>query len=97
MSMTVVVTRNVSMRVRGFLASAMLELAPGVYSIPRMSPAVRNRIWEVLNDWFPAEQAASVVMLWQDKAVPGGQTVRTLGSPPIAFVELDGLVLAYRT
>ena len=30
MSMTVVVARNVSPRVRGFLASAMLELAPGV-------------------------------------------------------------------
>jgi len=96
MSMTVVVTRNVSMRVRGFLASAMLELVPGVYSAPRMSPAVRERVWDVLEDWFPAEQAASIVMLWQDKAVPGGQSVRTLGSPPIAFAEADGLVLAYQ-
>lgn len=96
MSMTVVVTRNVSMRVRGFLASAMLELAPGVYSAPRMSPAVRNRIWDVLSDWHRIEQPAAIVMLWQDKAVPGGQSVRILGSPPITFVEMDGLVLAYK-
>jgi CRISPR-associated protein Cas2 len=97
MSMTTVVTRNVSMRVRGFLASAMLELVPGVYSSPRMSPRVRDRVWDVLKDWFSAEPDASIVMLWQDKTVPGGQSVRTLGSPPIAFVEVDGLILAHRT
>jgi CRISPR-associated endoribonuclease Cas2 subtype I-E len=31
MSMTVVVTRNVSDRIRGFLSSSMLELAPKHY------------------------------------------------------------------
>lgn len=96
MSMTVVVTRNVSMRVRGFLASAMLEIVPGVYSSPRMSPTVRDRVWGVLTDWFPNESNASVVMLWQEKSVPGGQSVRTLGCPPITFADVDGLVLAYR-
>ncbi len=96
MSMTVVVTRNVSARVRGFLASVMLEVAPGVYSAPRISPAVRERIWAVLADWFPNEQEASIVMLWQDRELPGGQAVRTLGSPPIHFVDVDGLMLAQR-
>lgn len=96
MSMTVVVTRKVSSRVRGLLASAMLELAPGVYSAPRISPAVRDRIWEVLKDWFPNERDASIVMTWQERSVPGGQAVRTLGSPPIDFVNVDGLVLARR-
>lgn len=96
MSMTVVVTRNVSSRVRGFLASAMLELAPGVYSAPRISPAVRDRIWDVLKDWFPNERDAAVIMIWQERDVPGGQAVRTLGSPPIDFVDVDGLVLARR-
>ncbi|TSE32216.1 MULTISPECIES: type I-E CRISPR-associated endoribonuclease Cas2e [Tepidimonas] len=96
MSMTVVVTRNVSSRVRGFLASAMLELAPGVYSAPRISPAVRDRVWDVLKDWFPNERDASLIMIWQERDVPGGQAVRTLGSPPIDFVNVDGLVLARR-
>ena len=96
MSMTVVMTRNVSSRVRGFLASAMLELAPGVYSAPRISPAVRDRVWDVLKDWFPDERDASLIMIWQERDVPGGQAVRTLGSPPIDFVNVDGLVLARR-
>lgn len=96
MSMTVVVTRNVSSRVRGFLASAMLELVPGVYSAPRLSPAVRERAWGVLEEWFPHEKNAAIVMLWQERAVPGGQAVRVLGSPPIGFVDVDGLVLSRR-
>lgn len=94
MSMTVVVTRNVSDRMRGFLASTMLELAPGVYSAPRISPAVRTRIWDVLDSWFSAETGASVIMVWYEKEMPGGQAVRYLGSPPIDLVEVDGLVLA---
>lgn len=96
MSMTVVVTRNASARVRGFLASVMLELDPGVYTAPRLSPAVRHRILDVLEGWFPNERDASIVMLWQDKASAGGQAVRTLGLPPITLVEHDGVVLARR-
>ncbi len=96
MSMTVVVTRNVSQRMRGFLASLMLELAPGVYSAPSQSPAVRERMWKVLVEWFYAERDASVVMLWREPALPGGQAVRTLGVPPIDLVEIDGLVLSRR-
>lgn|SRR5690606_33283885 len=96
MSMTVVVTRNVSARVRGFLASAMLELAPGVYSAPRISPAVRKRVWNILKDWFPNEQDASIVMIWHERDVPGGQAVLTLGTPAVEIVEVDGLLLARR-
>ncbi|MGE0081091.1 MAG: type I-E CRISPR-associated endoribonuclease Cas2e [Thiohalomonadaceae bacterium] len=96
MSMTVVVTRNVSARVRGFLASTMLEIAAGVYSAPRISPAVRDRVWRVLEDWFPNEGDASIVMLWQEREMPGGQAVRTLGTPPINLVDVDGLLLARR-
>ena len=96
MSMTVVVTRNVSDRMRGFLASTMLEVAPGTYSAPRISPGVRERIWAVLEGWFSNEKEASIVMIWQEREIPGGQAVRVLGSPPIEFVEVDGLILARR-
>lgn len=96
MSMTVVVTRNVSDRVRGFLASSMLELAPGVYSAPRISPAVRNRIWRVLVEWFPNETEASIVMVWVNSDMPCGQSVLTLGSPPVKIIEIDGLLTALR-
>lgn len=97
MSMTVMVTRNVSAKVRGFLASTMLELSPGVYSAPRMSPAVRERVWSVLMAWFPAERDASVVMLWHSRDQPGGQAVRTLGTPPVQLREVDGMLLARRS
>ena len=96
MSMTIAVTRNVSPRIRGFLASSMLELAPGVYSAPRLSPAVRDRIWAVLEDWFLAEKDASIVLVWADANMPGGQNVKTLGLPPVELVELDGLIVAHR-
>ncbi len=96
MSMTVVVTRNVSDRVRGFLASSMLELAPGVYSAPKFSPAVRDRIWEVLVEWFSAEEKASIIMLWREPSLPGGQAVRVLGLPPIDLVMVDGILLSRR-
>jgi CRISPR-associated protein Cas2 len=95
--MTVVVTRNVSDRVRGFLASSMLELAPGVYSAPRMNPATRSRVWGVLSEWFPAEAGASVVMVWPDSQMPGGQNVQVLGIPPVELVEVDGLILSRRS
>lgn len=96
MSMTVVVTRNVSGRIRGYLASTMLELSPGVYSAPRISTVVRERIWVVLHGWFAAETDASIVMIWAEQGVPGGQAVKILGSPPLEFVEADGIVLTRR-
>ena len=96
MPMTMVVTRNVSDRTRGFLASSMLELAAGVYSAPRLSVAVRERIWSVLQDWWPYEKDASIIMVWAEKSIPGGQAVNTLGTPPITLVEIDGIVLAKR-
>jgi len=74
----------------------MLDMAPGVYSAPRISPAVRERIWHVLSDWFPNEQSASIVMLWADISMPGGQAVLSLGTPPIKVVEIDGLLTARR-
>ncbi len=94
--MTVVVTTNALARTRGFLASCMLELAPGVYTAPRMSRAVRERVWAVLEDWHNAEPAGSVVMTFADKSLPGGQAVQTLGLPPMTLVDHDGLILVRR-
>lgn len=96
MSATIIVTRNVSDRVRGFLASSLLELAPGVYTGARLSPAVRDRIWTVLEEWFASERDASIVMLWREPSLPGEQAVKVLGVPPVDLVEHDGLILARR-
>jgi CRISPR-associated protein Cas2 len=75
----------------------MLELAPGVYTGPRMTAAVRDRIWAVCCQWaelIPDE--GGVLMTWRDKQAPGGQAVLTLGWPRKELVELDGVWLDRR-
>jgi CRISPR-associated endoribonuclease Cas2 subtype I-E len=58
--------------------------------------AVRERVWAVLADWFPAEPTGSLVMTWPDKALPGGQAVMVLGAPPVQLHDHDGLILVRR-
>jgi CRISPR-associated protein Cas2 len=94
--MTLVIATNALARTRGFLASCMLELAPGVYTAPRMSKAVRERVWTVISGWYAAEPTGSLVMTWPDKTLPGGQAVMVLGAPPVALHDHDGLILVRR-
>lgn len=94
MPMTVVVTRDVKDRFRGFLSSTMLEIAPGVYTAPRMSVAVRERVWSILQEWFHDLGGGSIVMTWQDHREPAGQAVATLGLPPISLVDHEGVILS---
>jgi len=96
MPMTVLVTRNVEERVRGFLTSTMLEIASGVYTSPNMSPAVRERIWAVLEKWGVGTRKDSAIMTWPSTPAPGGQEVKTLGEPPIDLAETPAIVLARR-
>ena len=96
MPMTVIVTRDVEDRYRGFLSSVMLEIAPGVYTGPHLSRAVRERVWRVLSDWHAALQRGSIVMTWRDASAPGHQAVLTLGEPPRELVDFDGVLLVRR-
>jgi CRISPR-associated protein Cas2 len=96
MPFCIVVTRDVEMRYRGLLGSVMLELAPGVYANPRMSQAVRERVWDVVSDWHGTLSAGSIVMAWRDASAPGGLKVLTLGEPPKDLVEHEGSLLVRR-
>ncbi len=96
MAMTTVVTRNAEGRVRGFLASTMLEIAPGVYTSPNMTSAVRDRVWAVLEKWTVGTRDDGAIMTWPDVAAPGGQQIRVLGDAPIDLAETPGIVLARR-
>ena len=91
--MTVIVTTNVEGRYRGFLASAMLEIAPGVYTLPNMTSGIRERIWEVLSEWYyPAWTGVDS----DGVAGPGGvseQEIKTLGESPKEIVDADGVYL----
>ncbi len=96
MPMTVVVTRNSPARVRGFLASCMCEIGPGVYTAPRMSAGIRERVWRVLEDWFESDRDDAILMTWVDHSRPDGQAVRTLGFPRKELLDHHGVFLARR-
>jgi len=93
---TLVITRDVEARYRGFLTSMMLEVAPGIYVSPQMSAGVRDRIWAVVSDWWSTLQRGSVVMIWRDKGAPGNLRIGTLGEPAKEIVDADGILLLKR-
>ncbi|WP_081486937.1 type I-E CRISPR-associated endoribonuclease Cas2e [Nitrospirillum viridazoti] len=96
MPMAVVVTRDVEDRYRGFLGSVMLELAPGVYAHPRMSMAVRGRVWAVLSDWYSSLRRGSIVMTWAETSADGGLGLTSLGEPPKDLVAHNAMLLVRR-
>ncbi len=92
--MTVIVTNNLEPRYRGFLASCALEIAPGIYSAPRMSAAVRERVMETLSGWYEETRTGGLIMVWRETGLPGGQGVIGLGTPARVVVEIDGILLS---
>ena len=96
MPMTIVVTRDVESRYRGFLASAMLEVAPGVYVSPDLSHGVRERIWTVISTWYDVLNRGAVVLMWRDSTASGGLALRHLGDPPKEIRDADGVLLVKR-
>jgi CRISPR-associated protein Cas2 len=93
MAISVVITRDVEDRYRGFLASAMLEVAPGVYASPALSMRAREQIWEVVSAWHAQLKRGSVTLIYADKSADGGMAIRNLGDPPRHAVRLDGVLL----
>ncbi len=96
MPMTVVVTRDVEARYRGFLASVMLEVAPGVYVSPNLSAGVRERVWTVVRGWYRSLGSGAVAMIWRDASQSGGVSLRHLGDPPKEIQDADGVLLVKR-
>lgn len=94
MSMTVIVTRDVPGRTRGFLTSVMPEPAPGTYTAGNLSKAVRERIWAVLSDWHAATAAGSIIMIWREDQSPGGLGLQMLGTAPRSLADLDGVLVS---
>lgn len=96
MSLTVLITRDVEDRYRGFLASAMLEVAPGMYVSPNLSSRARDKLWSVVTDWHADLGSGSLTLVYADRQADGGLTVRSLGTPPRSAVRLDGVLLMHR-
>ncbi len=96
MALSVLITRDVEDRYRGFLASTMLELAPGVYASPNLTARVREKVWGVLSDWHSELQRGSVTLIYPDRQSDGGMAVLSLGQPARQTVKLDGVLLTTR-
>ena len=94
--MTVVVTRDVAPRFRGFLASCMLEIGPGVYTAPRMNAGVRERVWAVMQEWYSELGGGSILMTWTDSQAVGGQQIAVLGAPSYEMFNRDGIFLGMK-
>ena len=95
--MAIVVTRNVETRYRGFLTSLMLEVTADVYIEPDMSPSVRNRIWNVLSDWWMTLGNGSIVLVWRDKSAVSSLRIEILGDSPKEIVDADGVLRVKRS
>jgi len=74
----------------------MCEVAPGVYTSPRMSAGVRDRLWAVLEEWFRPSGDHSILLTWPDSKLPGGQAVRGLGIPKKELADHHGIYLTRR-
>lgn len=97
MAMTIAVTRNVPTRFRGFLATCMIEIVPGVYLAPRLKKAVRERVWAVLLEWSELLDADSgIVLFWMNRNAPSGVEMRLIGWPQKELVDHEGFWLARR-
>lgn len=93
MKLTVIITRDVQERYRGFLRSVMLEVDPGVYVSPQLSHAARERLWEVMDRWHKALSRGSIIMIWSDRKYAGNIGMKFLGITRKEFVETDNLLL----
>ena len=96
MPLTIIVTRDVETRYRGFLTSVMLEIAPGTYVAPDMSAGVRKRVWGVLQSWWQELGRGALVLVWRDTSAVGRLRIETLGEPPKTIVDADGVLLVKR-
>ncbi|MEP6621977.1 MAG: type I-E CRISPR-associated endoribonuclease Cas2e [bacterium] len=96
MSLTLIVTRDVAARYRGFLSSVMPEIAPGVYVSTDMTAGVRDRVWRVATEWWDGAPGGSIVMAYPDKKAAGRLGILVLGLPPVELADVDGIRLVIR-
>jgi CRISPR-associated protein Cas2 len=96
MSLTVVITRDVQERYRGFLRSALLEVDAGVFVSAQINRDARDRLWDVLSDWYRTLSRGSIVMIWRDRDAASSIGMRTLGTPRREIVEADNFLLTRR-
>jgi CRISPR-associated protein Cas2 len=93
MPMTILITRDVADRFRGFAASIMPEVAPGVFVAAELSRGVRERMWNVLTGWWDGMPGGSILLVWRDDNAAGRLGVKSLGLPVRTLADMDGVLL----
>ena len=97
MSFTIIVTRDVQLRYRGFLASIMLEIAPGTYVSPRLSPKARDVVWDTVSGWHQILKRGSITMVWRDTSAIGNVSLKILGDTRNELINIDDIILTRRS
>ena len=77
-------------RFHGFLRSILLNIHPGVYVSVDLDSGSRQRVWDILCDWYDAAPQGTVLMMYRDKSKPMGIALESLGAPKRSIVEQDG-------
>ncbi len=93
MPMTILITRDVADRFRGFAASIMPEVAPGVFVAAELSRGVRERMWNVLTGWWDGMPGGSILLVWRDDTAAGRLGMKSLGLPVRTLADMDGVLL----
>ena len=88
MAMTTIITENVAPRLRGYLATWMVELRAGVY-VGNLSKRKREELWTAI---VIAVADGSCVMVWATNTEPR-YDFQMVGDNQRSEVEFDGLKL----
>ena len=92
-ALTLVITRDVNSRYRGFLRSAMAEIASGIYVSTQLNSDARDRLYEVIREWHETLNSGSITMIWRDKDAAADIGIRCLGTTQKDFCDVDGFLL----
>ncbi len=96
MTMTVIITRDVEERYRGFILSCMPEIAPGIYASANLNQGIRERLWFVVSDWHRQAGRGSISMIHEEKTSPSGLHIKSVGEPAKELIDFDGFYVSLK-
>lgn len=89
--MLVIVVENAPPKLRGYLSSWALQVAPGVY-VANLPARIRDELWSRVEGW--ARRDTTAVLLWATATTEQGLAVRVHGRPKRTVWEIEGLLVS---
>jgi len=90
-SYLVVTLEAVPDRFRGYLASVSTEVATGVFVSNQMTKGVRDRTFDVFDDWWDGR--GRIIAIYEDKDAASRLGIRLWGHPKRKLVDIDGILV----